>query len=53
MQAKRAAGPGFRKDNMADILEALRGVGKLTHELVRVPSAGGDIRYNRFVPPKG
>ncbi|MBN3458252.1 hypothetical protein JNN96_29865 [Mycobacterium sp. DSM 3803] len=52
-QAKRAAGPGFRKDNMAEILEALRGVGRLTQELINVPSAGGNVMYHRFVPPKG
>lgn len=52
-QAKRAAGPGFRKDNMGDILAALIQVGKLMPDVVNVPSAGGDVVYYRFLPKKG
>ncbi|WP_435594690.1 hypothetical protein [Tsukamurella tyrosinosolvens] len=52
-QAKRAAGPGFRKDNMGDILAALIQVGRLVPDVVTVPSAGGDVIYYRFLPPKG
>ncbi|RIR77095.1 hypothetical protein D2E65_16080 [Mycobacteroides abscessus] len=52
-QAKRAAGPGFRKDNMSDILAALIQVGKLMPDVMNVPSAGGDVVYYRFLPKKG
>ncbi|NOR99699.1 bifunctional DNA primase/polymerase [Mycobacteroides abscessus] len=51
LEAKRAAGPGFRKDNMADILAALYGVGKLIREEVYVPQAGGNVLKFRYVGP--
>lgn len=50
-QAKRAAGPGFRKDNMGDILAALS-PDKLVSEVIDVPSAaGGKVLYFRYVGP--
>lgn len=47
-QAKRAAGPGFRKENMGDILAELSD--KLVSEVVDVPTAvGGKVLYFRYV----
>jgi hypothetical protein len=47
--ACRAAGPGFRKEHMTEVLAALMGVGKITCEEVFIPQAGGNVYKFRYL----
>lgn len=52
-QARTAAGPGFRQENIGSILDGLVGLGRLTVETEYVPSAKKEIDYYSYTGERG